>query len=55
LAHNGVNGFLVESIDVLRARLDRVAPLDPYACRRIVEGKFSAALMAARYWPSTKG
>jgi glycosyltransferase involved in cell wall biosynthesis len=49
LIGNGVNGFLVTSEEEFRAKLDQVETIDPYACRRVVEERFSLPVMAARY------
>ncbi len=49
LIENGVNGFLVNTVAELRAKLDTVDTIDPYACRRIAETRFSLPLMAERY------
>ena len=49
LIENGVNGFLVNTVAELRAKLDAVDTIDPYRCRRIAETRFNLPIMAARY------
>jgi glycosyltransferase involved in cell wall biosynthesis len=62
----GVNGFLADDEDELAGYLDRAHEIDPAACRRTVEERFSADVMVARYldlyervtgagaWPETR-
>lgn len=49
LIQPGVNGFLVNDLADFRAKLDQVHTLDPLACRRIAEERFSLPTMAAHY------
>jgi glycosyltransferase involved in cell wall biosynthesis len=48
VAH-GVTGFLADDEDGLAGALRRVEEIDPVACRRAAEERFSAATMADRY------
>lgn len=49
LIDHGVTGFLADDPEDLPALLDRVDALDPAACRRVAEQRFSADAMAERY------
>ncbi len=49
IIEHGVNGFLANDEDEFREYVMRVGELDPAACRRSVEEKFSANRMAERY------
>jgi glycosyltransferase involved in cell wall biosynthesis len=49
IVEHGVTGFLAGDPAELPALLDRVGELDPAACRRAAEERFSAGAMADRY------
>ncbi len=49
IIEHGVNGFLADTEEEFAAYLDRVDEIDPAACRRSVEQKFSAEAMADGY------
>jgi len=49
LVDHGVTGFLADDPAELPGLLDRVGELDPAACRRAAEERFSAGTMAERY------
>jgi glycosyltransferase involved in cell wall biosynthesis len=49
LIDDGVTGFLADDEDGLAACLRRVGEIDPAACRRAAEERFSPAAMAERY------
>jgi len=49
LVDHGVTGFLADDPAELPGLLDRVEELDPAACRRAAEERFSAGTMAERY------
>ena len=49
LIEHGVNGFLVKNEQELSEAMDRIGEIDPEACRRTVEEKFSAAAAAQGY------
>lgn len=49
IIEDGVNGFLVKNEQELSAAIDRINEIDPEACRRTVEEKFSAAAAADGY------
>ena len=49
IIEHGVTGFLAENEDDLVRYMERVGEIDPQACRRSVEEKFSAEKMAAEY------
>lgn len=49
LVEHGVNGFLADDERELAAWMRRVGELDPDACRRSVEDRFSAGAVAERY------
>jgi glycosyltransferase involved in cell wall biosynthesis len=46
---DGVTGFLVSSVDEMCAAVERVGEIDPDACRRHVEARFSDDAMVAGY------
>jgi len=46
---DGATGFLVDTPDEAVAAVERLATIDPQACRRNVEERFSAAQMARGY------
>lgn len=48
LLHDGVSGFMCNSVDEMVAAVPRVAGLDRRACRREAQ-RFAAPVMAARY------
>ena len=49
IIEHGVNGFLAENEEEFASYLDRIDEIDPVACRRTVEEKFSAEKMAEDY------
>lgn len=49
IIEHGVNGFLVKNEQELGEAIDRIGEIDPEACRRTVEEKFSAAAAAHGY------
>lgn len=49
LIEHGVNGFLANNEEEFAEYLGRISEIDPAACRRSVEEKFSADAMAANY------
>ena len=49
IIEHGVNGFLAENEEEFASYLDRIDEIDPAACRRTVEEKFSAEEMAEDY------
>ena len=49
LVEHGVTGFLADDPAELPGLMDRVGELDPAACRRAAEERFSAGAMAERY------
>ena len=49
LIKDGVNGFLVDTLDQAIAAIDRVAEIDRANCRKIVAERFSVEAMAERY------
>jgi glycosyltransferase involved in cell wall biosynthesis len=49
IVEHGVTGFLADSEEELAACLTRADELDPAACRRAAERRFSAGPMAERY------
>jgi glycosyltransferase involved in cell wall biosynthesis len=49
IVEHGVNGFLAGDEAELAGYLDRVDEIDPAACRRTVERRFTADAMAAQY------
>lgn len=49
IIEHGVNGFLVKNEHELSDAIDHIGEIDPEACRRTVEEKFSAAAAAQGY------
>ncbi len=49
LIEDGVNGFLVDTLDEAIAAIDQVDEIDRADCRRIVAERFSVEAMAERY------
>ena len=49
IIEHGVNGFLVRNERELSEAIDRIGEIDPEACRRTIEQKFSAAAAADGY------
>jgi glycosyltransferase involved in cell wall biosynthesis len=49
IVEHGVTGFLAEDEAEFAAYLPRAGELDPAACRRVAERRFSAAAMAEAY------
>lgn len=49
LIQHGVNGFLAKNEREFKQYMQRVGEIDPEACRRSVEQKFSATIMAENY------
>lgn len=49
IIEHGVNGFLAESYDELKEYMQRVGEIDPKACRRTVEKRFSVGAMSESY------
>jgi glycosyltransferase involved in cell wall biosynthesis len=49
VVRHGETGFLVDTIDEMVEALARTAEIDPLACRRHVESRYSAARMARNY------
>ncbi len=49
IIEHGVNGFLADSPAEFEAYIQQVGEIDPAACRKSVEKKFSAQVMAAAY------
>ncbi len=49
IIQNGVNGFLVDSLDEMQQKLSEVQTIDPQVCRNIVEEKFSVRAMVDGY------
>lgn len=49
IIEHGVNGFLVNNAKEFEQCMDRIDEIDPVACRKSVENKFSASTMAAAY------
>jgi glycosyltransferase involved in cell wall biosynthesis len=49
VVEDGVNGFIVEDADGMVAALDRIAAIDPAACRRSVEERFTVDRLVADY------
>jgi glycosyltransferase involved in cell wall biosynthesis len=49
LVEHGVTGFLADSEEEMAAYLERVHEIDPAACRRAAEERFSVDAMAERY------
>jgi glycosyltransferase involved in cell wall biosynthesis len=46
---DGVTGFICDDVDQMVAAVDRLDEIDPAACRRTVEERFSVARMTAGY------
>jgi glycosyltransferase involved in cell wall biosynthesis len=46
---DGVTGFVADDMDAFVAAIDRAASLDPAACRRSVEERFSVEAMTDGY------
>jgi len=49
LVRQGETGFLVDGVEEAARAVDRLASIDPRACRRNVEERFSAPVMAEGY------
>jgi glycosyltransferase involved in cell wall biosynthesis len=49
IIEHGVNGFLAKTEAEFKHYMTRIDEIDPAACRKSVEDKFSASLMAKRY------
>jgi glycosyltransferase involved in cell wall biosynthesis len=49
IVEHGVTGFLGDDVASMAAAIDAAASLDPRACRRAAEDRFSAARMTAAY------
>ncbi len=49
LIKHGETGFLVDSVEEAAEAVQRLAQIDPRACRANVEMRFSASVMAAGY------
>lgn len=49
IIEHGVNGFLANTEAEFKEYMQRVDEIDPAACRRSVEDKFSADTMALNY------
>ena len=49
IIQHGVNGFLARDVSEFETYMQRVDEIDPAACRKSVEDKFSARHMAAQY------
>jgi len=46
---DGVTGFVCDDVDQMVAAVARLGEIDPHACRRTVEERFSVATMTAGY------
>ncbi len=46
---DGVTGFICDDVDQMVAAVGRLGEIDPRACRRAVEERFSVATMTAGY------
>ena len=46
---DGRTGFVVDDVDQMVAAVGRLDEIDPHACRRSVEERFSVARMTATY------
>jgi glycosyltransferase involved in cell wall biosynthesis len=46
---DGVTGFICDDVDQMVAAVGRLGEIDPAACRRSVEERFSVARMTAGY------
>lgn len=49
IVEHGVTGFLVDGIDAMATAIGDASRLDPAACRRVAERRFSGAAMTAAY------
>jgi len=49
IIEHGVNGFLANNEEEFEMYMDRIDEIDPAACRKSVEDRFSARAMAAAY------
>ncbi|MBI2724222.1 MAG: glycosyltransferase [Chloroflexi bacterium] len=49
IGRHGVNGFLVDDADGMTEAIGRLNDIDPEACRRSVEERFSPGALADRY------
>jgi glycosyltransferase involved in cell wall biosynthesis len=49
LIRDGITGFIVDTAEEMADAVARVDTIDPYACRRHVEDRFSASTMAQAY------
>lgn len=49
IIQHGVNGFLANTVEEFEEYMQRVDEIDPYECRRTVEERFTADVMAAEY------
>lgn len=49
LVKNGQTGYLVDSLEEMKKRLDEVEAIDPLVCREHVERNFSSSIMAKEY------
>jgi len=49
IIEHGVNGFLANNEEEFEQYIDRIDEIDPNACRKSVQDKFSAKIMAASY------
>jgi glycosyltransferase involved in cell wall biosynthesis len=49
IVEHGVNGFLADDEDDFARWMQRADEVDPHACRRSVEERFSAPAMADAY------
>ena len=49
IIEHGVTGFLAENEEEFLEYMQRVDEIDPAACRRAVEERFSATAMASHY------
>ena len=46
---DGVTGFVCDDVDQMVAAVARLDEIDPHACRRVVEERFTVAAMSAGY------
>jgi glycosyltransferase involved in cell wall biosynthesis len=49
VVQHGRTGFLVDTLDEMAAAINRVGEIDPAACRRHVEARYSSKRMAEQY------
>lgn len=49
IVKEGVNGFLVNSLQEMKKRLDNISTLDPETCRAHVSHNFTSRIMASKY------